>query len=70
MKSQLNKGNATTKIHRDYSKFNIDNFKAEPDDKLKSGQVTDDKLKSGQVTDDKLKSGQVTEYSNFQNVFI
>ena len=40
LKSQLVKGNAKTKLYRDYSEFNLDNFKAELDDKLKSGVVT------------------------------
>ena len=41
LKSQLVKGNAKTKLYRDYSEFNKDNFKAELDDKLKSGVVTE-----------------------------
>ena len=41
LKSQLVKGNAKTKLYRDYSEFNMDNFKAELDDKLKSGVVTE-----------------------------
>ena len=40
LKSQLVKGNAKTKVYRDYSEFNMDNFKAELDHKLKSGIVT------------------------------
>ena len=39
LKSQLVKGNAKTKVYRDYSEFNMDNFKAELDHKLKSGIV-------------------------------
>ena len=41
LKSQLVKGNAKRKLYRDYSEFNMDNFKAELDDKLKSGVVTE-----------------------------
>ena len=41
LKSQLVKGNEKTKLRRDYSEFNMDNFKAELDDKLKSGIVTE-----------------------------
>ena len=41
MKSQLVKGNAKTKLYRDYSEFNMDNFKSELDDKLESGIVTE-----------------------------
>ena len=41
LKIQLVKGNAKTKLYRDYSEFNMDNFKAELDDKLKSGVVTE-----------------------------
>ena len=41
LKRQLVKGNAKTKLYRDYSEFNMDNFKAELDDKLKSGVVTE-----------------------------
>ena len=41
LKSQLVKGNAKTKLYPDYSEFNMDNFKAELDDKLKSGVVTE-----------------------------
>ena len=41
LKSQLVKGNAKRKLCRDYSEFNMDNFKAELDDKLKSGVVTE-----------------------------
>ena len=41
LRSQLVKGNAKTKLYRDYSEFNMDNFKAELDDELKSGVVTE-----------------------------
>ena len=41
LKSQLVKGNAKTKLYCDYSELIMDNFKAELDDKLKSGIVTD-----------------------------
>ena len=41
LKRQLVKGNAKTKLYRDYSEFNMDNFKAELDDKLKSVVVTE-----------------------------
>ena len=41
LKNQLVKGNAKTKLYRDYNEFNMDNFKAELDDKLKSGVVTE-----------------------------
>ena len=41
LKSQLVKGNAKTKLYRDYIEFNVDNFKAELDHKLKSGIVTE-----------------------------
>ena len=41
LKKQLVKGNAKTKFYRDYSEFNMDNFKAELDDELKSGVVTE-----------------------------
>ena len=34
LKSQLVNGNAKTKLYRDYSEFNMDNFKAELSDKL------------------------------------
>ena len=40
LKSQLAIGNAKTKLYRDYNGFNMDNFKAELDHKLKSGIVT------------------------------
>ena len=41
LKNQLVKAIAKTKLYRDYSEFNIDNFKAELEDKLKSGIVTE-----------------------------
>ena len=43
LKSQLAKGNPKTKLklYHDYSEFNMNNFKAELDDKLKSGIVTE-----------------------------
>ena len=41
LKSQLVKGNEKTKLCRDYSEFDMDNFKAELGDKLKSGIVTE-----------------------------
>ena len=41
LKSQLVKENTKTKLYHDYSEFNMDNFKAELDDKLKSGIVTE-----------------------------
>ena len=41
LKSQLNKGNAKTKFHRDYREFNMDNFKAELDNELKSDIITE-----------------------------
>ena len=41
LKSQLVEGNAKTKLYRDCSEFNMDNFKAELDDKLKNGVVTE-----------------------------
>ena len=40
LKRQLVKGNAKTKLYRDYTEFNMDNFKGELDDKLKSGIIT------------------------------
>ena len=39
LKSQHVKGNAKIKLYRDYSEFNIDNFKAELGDNLNSGIV-------------------------------
>ena len=41
LKSQLIKGNAKTKLYRDDSEVNMDNFKAELDDKFKSGIITE-----------------------------
>ena len=41
LKSQLDKGNAKTKLYRDYSEFNMNNFKAELDNKLTSGILTE-----------------------------
>ena len=41
LKSQLVKENTKTKLYHDYSEFNVDNFKAELNDKLKSGIVTE-----------------------------
>ena len=41
LKSQPVKGNAKVKLYRDYSEFNMDNFKAQLDNKLKSGTVTE-----------------------------
>ena len=41
LKSQLVKGNAKTKLYCDYSEFNMDNFSAELDHKLKSYIVTE-----------------------------
>ena len=41
LKSQLVKGNAKTKLYRDYSELNMDNFKVKLDDKLKSGIKTE-----------------------------
>ena len=41
LKSKLVKGNTKTKIHCDYSEFNMDNFKVELGNKLKSGIITD-----------------------------
>ena len=41
LKSQLVKGNAKRKLYRDYSEFNMNSFRAELDDKLKSGVVTE-----------------------------
>ena len=41
LKSQLIKGNAKTKLYRDYSEFNTNNCKAELYHKLKSGIVTE-----------------------------
>ena len=41
LKSQLDKGNANTKLYRDYSEFNMNNFKAELDNKLTSGILTE-----------------------------
>ena len=40
LKRKLVKGNAKTKLYLDYSEFNVDNFKAEQDDKLISGILT------------------------------
>ena len=40
LKSQLVKGKAIKKLYRDYNEFNMDNFTAELDDKLKTGIVT------------------------------
>ena len=34
LKSQLIKGDVKTKLYRDYREFDMDNFKAELDDKL------------------------------------
>ena len=39
LKSQLVKRNTKTKLYRDYSEFDMDNFKAELDDKMNSGIV-------------------------------
>ena len=41
LKSQQVKGNAKTKLYRDYSEFIMDNFKAELEDKLKGGIETE-----------------------------
>ena len=41
LKSQLVKGNKKTKLYRDYIEFNMDNFKAELNHKLKSGIITE-----------------------------
>ena len=41
LKSYLVKGKAKTKLYREYTEFNIDNFKAELDHKLKIGIVTE-----------------------------
>ena len=41
LKSQLIKGNTKTKLYCDYSEINMDDFKAELDQKLKSGIVTE-----------------------------
>ena len=41
LKSRLVEGNVKTKLYRDYREFNMDNFKAELDDKLKSCIVTE-----------------------------
>ena len=41
LKSQLVKGNEKTKLYRDYIEFNMDNFKAELNHKLKSGIITE-----------------------------
>ena len=41
LKSKLVKGNTKTKIHCDYSEFNMDNFKVELGNKLKNGIITD-----------------------------
>ena len=41
LKSQLVKGNAKTKLYRDYSELNMDNFKVKLNDKLRSGIKTE-----------------------------
>ena len=41
LKSQLDKGKAKTNLYRDYSEFNMNNFKAELDNKLTSGILTE-----------------------------
>ena len=41
LKSQLVIRNAKTKLYGDYSEFNMNNFKAELGDTLKSGVVTE-----------------------------
>ena len=41
LKSQLVKGNAKTKLYRDYGEFNMNNFKPELDNQLKSGIITE-----------------------------
>ena len=41
LKSQLVKGNAKTKLYRDYSEFNMNNCKVKLDHKLKSSIVTE-----------------------------
>ena len=41
LKSQLATGNTKAKLYRDYSEFNMSNFKSELDDKLKNGIVTE-----------------------------
>ena len=42
LESQLVKGNAKTKLYRDYSEFDMHNFKSDLDNKLKSGDDDDD----------------------------
>ena len=41
LKSQLLKGNAKTKLYRDYSSFNIDHFKEDLDNNLKNNSITE-----------------------------
>ena len=41
LEKSANKGHAKTKLYHDYNEFNIDNFKAELDNKLKSDIVTE-----------------------------
>ena len=41
LKSLLLKGNAKTKLYRDYSSFNIDHFKQDLENNLKNNSVTE-----------------------------
>ena len=41
LKSLLLKGNAETKLYRDYSSFNIDHFKEDLENNLKNNSVTE-----------------------------
>ena len=41
LKSLLLKGNAKTKLYRDYSSFNIDHFKEDMGNNLKSNRITE-----------------------------
>ena len=41
LKSLLRKGNAITKLYRDYSSFNINHFKEDLDNNLKNNSITE-----------------------------
>ena len=41
LKSLLLKGNAKTKLYRDYDSFNIDRFQKDPDNNLKNNSITE-----------------------------
>ena len=41
LKNLLLKGNAKTKLYRDYDSFNIDRFQKDPDNNLKNNSITE-----------------------------